>query len=198
MKRFGKAAVAVWFCIVFLAGCGEARVPDVVEAATVAISKEGEVRVWQVGEFDKSYYNLAELGSMASKEANDYNAVMGREAVSVEKTEALEGGRVVVCYKFDGWESCTAFSENSVFYGTVKEAELNGFPTDIAMRDVKTGTPYAGTIAQEGDKYLVVTDMKANIYCPGKAAYISDGAVENGDGSISSSEAEGLVYILLK
>lgn len=200
MKRLGKVVLAVWFCIVFLAGCGEAKVPDVVEAPTVSVSKEGEIRVWQVGEFDKSYYNLAELGNMASEEVRDYNSAAGKEAVAVEKTEALDdgSGKVVVCYKFDGWESCTDFCENHIFYGTVKEAELKGFGTDIAMKGAKDGTPYAGSITQEGDKYLVVTDMKADIYCPGTVAYISDGAVMNGDGSVSSAEAEGLVYILMK
>ena len=39
MKRLGKVALAVWFCIVFLAGCGEAKVPDVVTVPTVAVSK---------------------------------------------------------------------------------------------------------------------------------------------------------------
>ena len=40
--------------------------------------------------------------------------------------------------------------------------------------------------------------MKADIYCPGKVVYISEGAAVNGDGSVSSAEAEGLVYILIK
>ena len=35
MKRLGKMALAVCLCMLFLAGCGEARVPDVVEAPTV-------------------------------------------------------------------------------------------------------------------------------------------------------------------
>ncbi len=201
MKRLGKVALAVWFCIVFLAGCGEAKVPDVVTVPTVAVSKEGEVRVWQVGEFDKSYYNLAELGNMASQEAQDYNSAAGKEAVTVEKTESVEdgSGKVVVCYKFDNWESCSGFGENTLFYGTVKEAAVNGFHTDAAMKSVKDGSVLdAGFQGQSDGDYLLVTDIKADIYCPGKVAYISEGAVVNGDGSISSSEAEGFVYILLE
>lgn len=201
MKKLGKAALAVWFCIVLLAGCGEAKVPDVVTAPTVAVSKEGEVRVWQVGEFDKSYYNLAELGNMASQEAQDYNSAAGKEAVTVEKAESLEdgSGRVVVCYRFDNWESCSGFGEDTLFYGTVKEAAVNGFYTDAAMKSVKDGSVLdAGLLGQSEGDYLLVTDMKADIYCPGKVTYISEGAVVNGDGSISSSEAEGLVYILMK
>ena len=201
MKRLGKVALAVWFCIVFLAGCGEAKVPDVVTVPTVAVSKEGEVRVWQVGEFDKSYYNLAELGNMASQEAQDYNSAAGKEAVTVEKTESVEdgSGKVVVCYKFDNWESCSGFGENTLFYGTVKEAAVNGFHTDTAMKSVKDGSVLdAGLPGQSDGDYLLVTDIKADIYCPGKVAYISEGAVVNGDGSISSSEAEGFVYILLE
>ena len=204
MKRLGKMALAVCLCILFLAGCGEARVPDVVEAPTVAVSREGEIRVWQVGDFDKSYYNVAELNNMASEEAKDYNATLGREAVAVEKTEALEGsGKVVVSYRFDGWESCGAFCESSIFYGTMKEAVQSGFYSndavkELVMKNVKDGTAYDGEISQETDSCLIVTDMKANIYCPGKVTYISEGAVVNADGSVSSFEAEGPVYILLK
>ena len=204
MKRLGKMALAVCLCILFLAGCGEARVPDVVEAPTVAVSREGEIRVWQVGDFDKSYYNVAELNNMASEEAKDYNATLGREAVAVEKTEALEGsGKVVVSYRFDGWESCGAFCESSIFYGTMKEAVQNGFYSndavkELVMKNVKDGTAYDGEISQETKSCLIVTDMKANIYCPGKVTYISEGAVVNADGSVSSFEAEGPVYILLK
>ena len=76
---------------------------------------------------------------------------------------------------------------------------MNGFHTDAAMKSVKDGSVLdAGLQGQSDGDYLLVTDIKADIYCPGKVAYISEGAVVNGDGSISSSEAEGFVYILLE
>ena len=79
-------------CMVFLAGCGEAKVPDVVDKPTVAIGREGEITVWQIGDFDKSYYNVAELANMAAEEVKEYNAAKGSETVVVEKAENLPEG----------------------------------------------------------------------------------------------------------
>lgn len=202
MKKSGRIMLLFCLCMVFLAGCGEAKVPDVVDKPTVAIGREGEITVWQIGDFDKSYYNVAELANMAAEEVKEYNAAKGSETVVVEKAENLEdgSGRVVVAYRFDGWESCTDFCEDGIFFGTVKEAALNGFDTAAAgnLKSVKDGTPYSGGSLQEEDRKLIVTDMKANIYCPGKVIYISEGVAMNQDGSISCAETDGLVYILLQ
>lgn len=199
MKRLGKLTLILCLCAVFLAGCGGAKVPEVVDTPTVSVGKEGEITLWQIGQFDKSYYELSELADMAQREAAAYNAEQGKEtAVTVEKTETLEGGRVMVVYRFDGWESCTGFGEENLFYGTVKEAALNGFSTDVAMVNAKDGTPVDTGLLQETDKKLLITDMKANIYCDSRVVSISEGAGVNEDGSIRPSEEEGLVYILMK
>ena len=198
MRKYGRLAVLLCLCALFLGGCGGAKVPDVVEVPTVSVDKDGIITVWQIGECDKAYYNLAELSAMAESEAAQYNAEKGREgAVVLEKAEALDAGKVMVVYRFDGWESCSDFCEEKLFFGTVQEAAQNGFDTDIAMKSVKDGAAPAAGLLQETGK-LVVTGMKADIYCSGKVAYISEGAAVNGDGSIKSSGETELTYILLK
>ena len=93
MKKIGKFAVSICLCMVLLTGCGGAKVPDVVDKPAVSVGGEGEVTVWQTGEFGEMYYNVAELAAMAEQEAADYNAEKGKEAaVTVEKVEALAGG----------------------------------------------------------------------------------------------------------
>lgn len=201
MRKTGRIVLVLLLCLMSLAGCGEAKVPEVVDTPTVAVGKEGDVTVWMVGEFDKSYYNLAELANMAAEEVKEYNSTKGKEAVSVDKADSLEGGRVVVSYKFDGWQSCTDFCESHIFFGTVNEAGINGFDlgdSGIVMKSAKDGTPLSGSLLQDGEKRIVITDMKANIYCPSAVAYISEGAIVNSDGSISPGDTEGLIYILLK
>ena len=61
MRKYGRLAAALCLCIVFLSGCGEAKVPDIVDTPSVAVSKVGEVPVWQVGLFDKAAYVLSVL-----------------------------------------------------------------------------------------------------------------------------------------
>lgn len=201
LGRFhGRIAAVICLCLIFLTGCGEAKVPDVVDTPSVAVSKEGEVTVWQVGLFDKSDYILSELQSMAVEEAGRFNIAQGKEsAVAVEKVEALEdgSGKVVVQYRFDGWVSCTAYLKEELFYGTVAESAMWGLGTGISLKSVKDGTPLSETeLGQKSGSYLIVTDMKANVYCPGKVTHISEGAEVNQDGSIDTSGADGRVYIL--
>lgn len=198
MRRVGKFTAIICLCIVFLAGCGEAKVPEIVDKPVVSVSRDGEVTVWQTGEFGKAYYDVSELAAMAEQEAAWYNAEQGKEAaVTVEKVESLEGGKVVVVYHFDNWESCTDYTGETFFFDTVKQAEVNGFDTstrDVPMNSVKDGSPLT---VWNADKKVLITDIKADIYCPGKVEYISEGASVNADGSIKPSE-EGLLYILLK
>lgn len=202
MGKLKSAAAFLCLCFVFLTGCGEAKVPDVIDAPTVSIGKKGQITVWQVGEFDRADYILSELKDMAVEEATQFNIAMQKNAaVAVESVEALQdgSGRVMVVYKFDGWESCGEFLEEDLFFGTVKEAALKGFNTNVSMKGAKDGAVFTGEqLKQSGDKYLVITDMKANIYCSGRVAYISGDAALNEDGSVDTSGVEGLAYILLK
>ncbi len=200
MKRLGRLAGILCVCAIFLAGCGGAKVPETVDKPTVFVGKEGEITVWQVGQFDKAYYQLSELASMAEREAAAYNAEKGKEAaVTVEKTEALDGGKAMVVYRFDGWESCTDFGEDHLFFGTVKDAATNGFDMGTPMKSVKDDSMLdVGLLGQSYGEYLLVTDIKANIYCDRRVVYISASAAVNEDGSIKPSEEEDLVYILMK
>lgn len=187
-------------CALFLAGCGEAKVPDVIEAPTAAVTKEGEVLVWLLGDFDKGYYSLSELTEMAVNEAVRFCAARQKEtAAVVEKVETVQGGKVMVAYKFDGCDSCSEFLGGVFFFGTVSEAIEKGFSMDVIMRSVGDNSLFTeAQLRQAADRYLLITDMSANIYCPRKVTHISNGALVNGDGSIDPSMTEGPVYILMK
>lgn len=208
-KKFGLLTALFCLCAMFLAGCGEAKLPDAIEAQTVFISAEGQITLWLVGDFSGEGYKLSELTAAAVEEVAEFNKNrLQGDVVAVEKVEALEdgSGRVAVTYKFGGWKSCTDFIGNEQFYGTdrlffgtVAEALEEGYGEKVIMKNVKDNTLYTDEqLKQAADRTLVVTDVKANIYCPGKVAYISDGAVLNEDGSVGTFGVEGLAYILLK
>lgn len=189
-------------CAMILTGCGAAKVPDIIEAPTLSLSKEGEVAFWLVGDFDKEYYSISELTSMAVDEAAQFRADRKNEnAVVVDKVEAMQNNssRVVVSYRFDSCENCGEFLGNEIFFGTVGEAIQRGYSMDVIMRSVSDSTLFTeAQLKQAADKYLVITDIKANIYCPRSVTHISNDALLNEDGSVNPSMAEGPVYILLK
>lgn len=200
MGKFGKLAAVVGLGAFFLAGCSMDGVPEPVDTPTIAIDKSGQIRLWLVGEFDRAYYDFAELEEMAEGEVEQYNMSRGMEsAVSVEDVRQLDSGNVVLEYRFDGWESCTDFTKEEIFYGTVGEAVSRGFTMDVIMKSMKDNNFLMGEqLRQAADQHLIIFDAAVNVYYPGKAAYVSDGAVVNADGSIAPGETEGLVYILLQ
>lgn len=211
MRKIGKMILILCLCFVFLAGCGEAEVPEIVNTTSIAVGADGQITLWLIGEFDNADYTLSELASKAREEAARFNTSRENktaEAVRVAKVEAVAdgGNKVAVVYQFPGWRECTEFIGNESFfgtnrfyYGTAGDAASNGYEMDVSLRNIKDNTLLpAGELEKSSDQKLVITDMGAYIYCPGRVAYISDGATVNEDGSINSFNAEGLVYILLK
>ena len=208
-EKIGWLVAVVCLCAIFCTGCGETKKPETVNAQTIYISKEGEITLWLVMDFEGVDYKISELTSMAVREVTQFNEGRAQDAlVTVEKIEALpdNSGKAAVTYQFGNWQSCTDFIGNDFFYGTnelfygmVSEALSMGYGSEAILKNVKDNTLFTGEqLKQASDQYLIVTDVKANIYCPGKVTYISDGASLNEDGSVNTFEVEGLAYILLK
>lgn len=203
MGRCARLAAVICLCFLCLAGCNEAGVPDSPEASAVSVGRKGRITAWFVEEFAEDYYSLSELAGMAEREAAEYNsAARGRKAaVKVKKVGHVPdgSGKIMVGYWFDGWESYTGFCGQSLFYGTVGEALREGFDAVTVLMSVADGSLWAGDqLSRATDRYVIITDVKADIYCPGEVSHISDGASVNEDGSIDTTGAEGMVYILMK
>lgn len=210
MKKLGKLMAAMMLSVVFLVGCSGVQLPEVIDSPTVSVGEDGQITYWLVGEFDKDYYVVSELSQMAIEEAKAFNEswngkITGSEGeiapVTVANVEELANGKgtVVITYQFGNWEAYTDFNDTELFYGTVGEAALKGYSAKVTLKSVKDDTTFTEEqIKQATDKYIIITDLKANIYCPGKIAYISQGAVVNEDGSIDTTAVDGLVYIMLK
>uniref|UniRef100_UPI0040571ED0 hypothetical protein n=1 Tax=Acetatifactor sp. TaxID=1872090 RepID=UPI0040571ED0 len=197
------------FCTGMLAmllfvGCGAAKVPEIVDVTSLAISEEGAVTSYLVELFDKEYYSLSELTAMAVEEAAEYNTenqVGETVPLTVEKVEELTdgSGKVVVTHKYDSTNTFEDFNESVLFYGTVTEAINAGYKLDVVLKSVKDGTSYTeAQLLQSPDKYLLITDEQAIIYCPKKVAFVSENAVYKEDGSIDTTQAQGTVVILMK
>lgn len=202
MKRFMCFVFSLCLTAVFLAGCGQAGVPEEIEASAIAVSEKGQITAYLVGDFDKSYYELSELTSMAMEEAAEFNGtVQEGDAVPVtlEEVELLGETKVKLTYRFESWEVYSAFNEGRFFYGTVSEAAEKGYIAGAELKSVRDASLLSGEeLMQYGDKLLIITDVAADIYCPKKVTYVSDGVSLNGDGSVAAAQADNTVYILLK
>lgn len=190
--------------MLILVGCGAAKVPEVVDVTSLVIDGSGVVTSYLVDEFDKDYYSIDDLTDMAVEEAAAYNTQKQSGEIiplTVDKVEKLADGsnKVVVKHIYDSAATYADYNGGVLFYGTVAEAADAGYSLSITMKNVKDNTLYTeAQLMQNEEKYLLITDAKAVIYCPGKVTYVSEGADYQEDGSVDTSQAESTVMILMK
>lgn len=208
MNRYMRIGAGILLCVLALAGCGQAGLPDVTDRDVLAVDGKGEITFYLVRDFGKEYYDLSGLASMAMEEAAEYNTshAQGNSIpVAVQKVEALEDGssRVRITYQYDSMDTFNeyngSYKDGTLFYGTVEEAVAAGYGQAEPVVSVKDGSFYNALANQEQTgKHIIITDKKAVIYCPYEVAYLSEGAALRSDGSVEASEVEGSVIILMK
>ena len=179
--------------------------PEAFDATSIVIKKGGGVSYCLVEDFSQEYYDLQEFEAMAKQEAAEFNEGRGtgrKDAVALERVELLRAdrGSTPVVYRFDGGDSFSGFTGDSLFYGTVEEAVYKkGFNLQGLLKDVQDGrTRTMGELMQDGKKLLVITDARARLYLPSEVSCLGGGARLLPDGSVDASQAQGTVYILLK
>lgn len=204
MNRVKVNMLTVFGCIIMLlTGCGQTKLPDVVNVTSIAIASSGEVTSYLVESFDKDYYSITDLTTMAMEEASEYNKEHtdgNTIPIVVEKVELLaeDSGKVVVTHKFNSTDSYAQYNETALFYGTVSQAGEAGLDLNAVYTSVKDGTLLSREqLEQQGDKMILVTDAKAVFYLPGKVTYIS-GGVYNDNGTVDTTNAEDTVIVLFK
>jgi hypothetical protein len=185
-------------CVMVLAGCGAAQVPDVVENTSLIIAKDGAVTSHIVDVFDKDYYDLNGLREMALEETDAYNtAHQSADAalVTVERVEGLPGddSTVVVTYSYDSADTYSDYNGCKLFYGTVQDATAAGYSFDKmnqVLFDTKGEKSIVSTSLSEGkmaQKHVILLEEPTRVYCPYKVAYVSENAEIKDDGSIDTT-----------
>ena len=217
MKKMRMPGAILVLFAILLSGCGKSKVPKDIRESTLVIDSNSRVTAYLVEEFDKNYYNLSELTTMAQMQAAEFAGV---QFVSVENVQD-DNSRVVINYQFDETDSYEKFTGDELFYGTVAEVIQQGYDSGISMLSVKDGSILTTEklLQKLGQHFIIYypipvkpEEVKLNpeseehrqisIYCPEAVEYVSQGAVVNQDGSITISWVLGNdyipVYILLK
>lgn len=203
-KIRGRLLATVLISVLMLAGCGSASLPESVEQTSLEVSSKGKVISWLVSDFDKDYYNVSELAEMATKEAEAYNAAHllegGEKAIEVGLTEEFAGGsKVRLAITYADYSTYADYNDEILFYGTVADAVLQGYDFNTQVKSVSDEEELTGTdIKLDGSKYVLITNAKANVYCPRKITHIDYQTALNEDGSVDTTHADAVVYILMK
>ena len=191
--------------MLLLGSCGQAQVPETLSVPAISVTNKGKVTAYLIEDFDKDYYDLAELQALVTEELAEFNSshktAEGQDTVKmISLTEATDGSRTVkLVLEFQNIASYTEYTGMELFYGTVAQAYEAGCDLDTELTAVKDGSTIDKMgIYEQGTRNILIAREKVRIYGPGKALYISTGAVLNEDGSVDPSDTEDSTYIIMK
>ncbi|MCM1569384.1 MAG: hypothetical protein NC081_08055 [Roseburia sp.] len=205
MSKLKGFTVSVCFLGLLLGGCNQGGTPETVTENTLSVNKEGVITEYLAGDFDRDYYDISELESMAVQEAAGYNGKRPSgetPPVRVEKVEASqEGGtRAILQYSYDSADTYRDFNQRLLYYGTVAQAGeyLEDLDSQAVLKGVKQGDTLAmAQLLKVQDKHVIITDVPAIIYCPYSVTYISDGLAVREDGGVDTTGAMDSTAIII-
>ncbi len=214
VKGVAAAVLTSLFCAVFT-GCGEGT-PDIVdiEKSTVYLTKDGTVTAYLVEDFDKDYYDVAELEQMIQREIEDYTsqAHAGSEEVPVKLIDICSpADKDAASYTGDGADTVTVhmeyedasvyglYNDCSMFFGTVKEAKHAGYPILSDLQSVSGDEMLGKDQAQAmGDKHILVLPKGVSVVVPYKVLYVTEGVAVEKDTVIFDGEGGEFALVIMK
>lgn len=178
-----------------LAGCG-----SVPKESTLAIDKKGKITDTVVESFDKDFYDSEELQKEIESELAEYNKNFAADHITMKKFE-VKDGTATLQLVFDGSEYYEDYTENTLFTGTLPEAEAEGYELSGELLDAD-GAKTDRTSLKDADeaKVLVLeTDEAMQVEVPGKILAVSAGGNVSVTGKKQAAVTDGgLSFIIYK
>jgi len=199
---FNKIAAlgSIVFCLAAaVTGCG----PQKENVTTMTIDPEGKVSYVIYEDFSEDYYDVSELSDMTQKEIAEYNSEYISEKIALEDTQIIDNedsSLVKLTLTFDSYSDFSNFNQESLFYGTVKEAIESGYTVSTGLVD-KDGEKLPDSYLDDHEeKHIIITDDRARIKTPYNIEYMSNGITLNGkkEADISAVTADTVQLLLSK
>ncbi len=190
--------VAASMVALTLAGCGGDKISEV---TAVTIDKDGHVSNVIYEQFDKDYYDLEELSKMAEEELEEYNSEYMTPKITLDKVEAVEDGTYVrMSMNYDSASDYSNFNEETLFYGTIEEAEAAGYKVSDGLVDDKGEKIDSSFAADHPERHIIITNDKANIITPFNIEYTTKGVslVGKKEAKLADATAESIQLLLSK
>ena len=191
-----KAAVLI-SGIILLTGCEktaeEAWTPR--ESDAVSIDADGKVTEYLSEELDQSYYSFEELSSMLNSEVASYNKEYGEGTVSVTKAEQ-SGKKAELVITYASGEDFARFNNVEFYYGSMINAQLEGYLFDCSYQRVKDGVVEEGALSgsevlKHMAEMVVVVQAPLEVHVPGTVSFTStNGTVISADTVVAGSDGE--------
>ncbi len=168
MKRMIRVGVLLVLTAAVLGGCGKAFSADM---DTVYVQKKGTVKGANVADFDKEYYDEAELESFINDTVDTYIAKAGEGTVEV-KDFAVEDGIAHVYLDYACAEDYAQFNGVDFYAGTVLDAKADGY--DIP--DAFTAVTEKDIAWDDQDNKIVIVGQQTQVRVDGTILFVSSNA----------------------
>ena len=190
-----RLLVAVTGLSLLLGACG---FMEDVDTTTISVDKKGAVKETIIEDFDKDYYDAAELSQMIEQEITEYNSRFSAggnvELSSCEEIE--EGAQIKVVIEYASSTDYQDMNGRVLFAGTVSDAYNAGYEF-VSMQSADGQSVDAAKVLELGDKHMVISEEALSIKAAGKILYVSEGVSIAGDKTaVLPDDGEKLSYII--
>ncbi len=192
MKKFISIGLMCLLMAGLLVGCGK---PFEADRDTIYIQKKGTVIGASISEFDKDYYDAAELQEYVEGRVQSYQAEHGEDSVQVDRF-SVEEGIAKLYMKYESGGDYQELNEETLFAGTIPQALAEGFDFNAEFLGVEDGKLEGKTdnktIVDLNAKVVVLSE-KIDVKVDGTIQYVSwEGAsiVAKDTVSLASEEEE--------
>ncbi len=170
--RFLNIVLTFFVCIA-TTGCGATEEGQ----SGIAIDKEGAVTSVIYDDFGEEYYELSELTDMAAQEISYYNSEYDAPRIELTDAQTSEEGIVRLAMEFSNSTDYSHFNQVTLFYGTLAEAEENGYKLSGDLID-SDGVKLS-SVELDGlrDRHIIISSEKIRINTPYNIAYTTRGVL---------------------
>lgn len=186
------------FAFILLAGCSKEEIfltSDDVVSNTLLLKRDGTIYVAIVEDFDKGYYNLAELNEFISSEVEAYNQKVGSKEVTIEELN-IKNSKAVMILGYTKLEHYSAFNNIPAAYFSADTQNVAlELPTQYIDTKSNKAVDRAAAMKSDKNKVLVLYEPY-EIIVEGDIKFYSDNVtyVENNKARSKSEDVAVVVY----
>lgn len=198
-------SAALWGCGEGAAGTEEAAAAAGTE---IEVLKDGSILETITEEFQKEYYDEANLRDMLLAEVESFNEGQEDGNITVDKFESADG-KLTVEVKYPSADIYTAYNTDpynhkALFCGTIAEAQGAGYDFNISLTDAK-GEKTIGKedILGMGSSKIVIAESPSRVKVTGKILYVGENVTVSGKNRADmqpdeNGESMGRYYVVYK
>lgn len=172
MRKTVQIGLLSVLAVTLLTGCGAEFSAD---QDTIYVQKKGTVKGANVADFDKDYYDEAELLDFITDTVSTYVEKAGEGTVEIQEF-AVDNGVAHVYLDYAGAEDYADFNGVEFYAGTVLDAKADGHDIPDAFTAV---TDKETTWDAEGNK-IVIVGQQTQVQVDGTILFVSANATVTG------------------